>query len=169
MNENDHEKLKSLIKDINITMLTTIDTQGKMHARPMATMAFDEDKEFEGVLWFFTRRDSYKVQDIESAHDVSLTYADPKSHKFVSIFGTASIEKNKSRMVELWKPHLKTWFPEGIDDPQLTLIKVEVETAEFWDTPASMVQKLSGIARSVVTGHHYEDHKIQTHHLGRSH
>lgn len=169
MNENDHGKLKSLITDVQIAMLTTLDSQGKMHARPMITMAFDDDDEFEGVIWFFTRKDSYKVHDLESAHEVNLTYSEPKSHKYVSVFGTASVEKNKNRMIELWRPTLKTWFPEGIDDPQLTLIKVKVEDADFWDTPASTMMKLKGIAKSLVTGHHYDDPGVQCHHVGKSH
>lgn len=169
MNKNDHERLRDTIKDIQFTMMTTIDSQGKMHSRPMATMAFDDVNDFEGVLWFFTKKDSVKVHEIELDKEVNLSYADPGSQRYVSVSGFASIEADKLRMMQFWKPTLKAWFPEGLDDPQLTLIKVEVDSAEIWDSPPSKVVKLVGIAKSMMTGKPYEDPKIESHHLGRSH
>ena len=162
----DHEKLAEMIKDIKFTMLTTTDTQGKMHSRPMATMAFENNTIFEGTLWFFTKKDSFKVHDIESDKDVVLAYSHPTSQRYVVVYGLASIEKDKLKMLTLWNPMLKTWFPQGIDDPEIVLIKVEVESAEIWDSPPSKMVKLIGMVKSIMTGHHYEEKKIESRQIG---
>jgi general stress protein 26 len=162
----DHEKLAEMIKDIKVTMLTTTDVHGKMHSRPMATMAFENNTQFEGTLWFFTKKDSFKVHEIERDKDIVLTYSHPISQRYVVVYGLGSIEKDKLKMLTLWNPMLKTWFPMGIDDPEIVLIKVEVESAEIWDSPPNTMVKLMGMAKSIVTGHHYEEKKIESREIG---
>lgn len=152
----DHEKLAEIIKDIKFTMMTTIDSQGKMHSRPMATMDFDAN-DFQGTLWFFTKHDSLKVHEIEEDKDVNLAYSEPSSQRYISVTGLATVETDKNKMKELWNPTLKAWFPEGLEDPELALIKVEVDSAEIWDAPPSKVVRLAGMAKSIVTGKSYEN------------
>lgn len=148
----DHEKLAEMIKDIKFAMLTTIGEKGQLHTRPMATMDFGSVDEFDGELWFFTHKDSLKVHDINVDKEVSLAYAHPTSQRYIAINGVASIERNKSKMDELWTPALKAWFPEGLNDPQLALIRVSVENAEIWDSPPGTVIKLAGMAKAMLTG-----------------
>lgn len=148
----DHEKLASMINDIQFTMMTTIDSHGKMHSRPMATMKLENVTHFQGTLWFFTRKDSIKVHEIEEDKEVSLSYAEPSSQRYVAIAGFASVELDKEKMKELWTPTLKAWFPDGLEDPELSLIRVHVDNAEIWDSPPSKVVKLVGMARAIMTG-----------------
>lgn len=163
----DHEKLAEMIKDIRFTMLTTVGSNGQLHSRPMVTTELGNVDEFDGVLWFFTRNDSLKAHDISEDKEVSLSYADATSHRFIAISGVASIERNKNQMDELWKPELLTWFPEGENDPQLALIKVTVVSAEIWDSPGT-VTKLAGKARAILTGKVFNpagEHRL----LGKTH
>lgn len=162
----DHEKLAEMIKDIHVTMMTTNDAQGKMHCRPMATMAFENNDKFEGTLWFVTKQDSFKVHDIERDKEVVLAYSHPTSQRYVVVYGLAAIEKDKLKMLTLWNQTLKNWFPKGLDDPEMVLIKVEVESAEIWDSPPSKMVKLIGMAKSIVTGQHYEEKKIASRQIG---
>ncbi len=155
----DYEKLAEMIQDIQFTMMTTLDN-GKMHSRPMATMKLD--KNFDGTLWFFTRLDAPKVHEIEEEKDVSLAYSEPASQRYTAVYGVATISRDKAKMKELWTPPLKAWFPEGLEDPQLTLIRVDVESAEIWDSPPSKVVKLVGMAKAMMTGKPYDhagDHR----------
>lgn len=167
--QNDFEKLASMIKDIQFTMMTTVDSRGQLHSRPMATMAFDKDHPFAGELWFFTRKDSLKVYEIEDEKEVNLAYANPSSQRYVSVTGMASVEFDREQMKELWTPTLKAWFPEGLEDPELALIKVSVTSAEIWDSPPSKVVKLAGMAKAMLTGKPYDnvgDHRhidVKTH------
>ena len=167
--QEDFERLAEMIRDINFTMMTTIDGTGKMHSRPMATMEFEKPSDFNGTLWFFSRIDSMKVQDIEDEKDVNLAYANPDSQRYVSVSGRASIERDKNKMKELWNPTLLAWFPEGLNDPEIALIKVEVHSAEIWDAPPSKVVQIMGMAKSMVTGKPY-DQKAHSQHIDlRSH
>ena len=69
----DVQKLGELIKGIRVAMLTTVDSEGCLHSRPMAT----QDAEFDGTLWFFTEADSLKIHELERDRHVNLSYANP--------------------------------------------------------------------------------------------
>src|SRR4051794_36880024 len=73
------KKLGSLIKDIRVAMLTTVDEEGHLHSRPMAT----QETEFDGTLWFFTRADSPKVGEIDREQRVNVSYADSHRRHYV--------------------------------------------------------------------------------------
>jgi general stress protein 26 len=55
-------------------------------------------------------------------------------------------------MRELYTPLLRAWFPDGLDDPHLTLIRFDAERAEYWSSPGGMLQVLSAFTRAVLTG-----------------
>lgn len=144
--------LGTLIKDVQVAMLTTLDDDGTLRSRPMAT----QETPFDGTLWFFTKADSPKVDEIDREHQVGLSYSDPRKQNYVSISGTASLVRDKAKIEELWKPTLKAWFPEGLNDPEIALLRVDVSKAEYWDTPSSTVVHLIGLAKALATGKAYE-------------
>jgi general stress protein 26 len=45
-----------------------------------------------------------------------------------------------------------TWFPEGLDDPHLILMRIDVTSGAFWESPGGMLQVLTAFTKSVVTG-----------------
>lgn len=155
-------KLAVALKDIKFTMFTTIGEDGNLYSRPMATLEIDERK-FDGRIWFFTDIHSPKVSNLSNDQHVNLAYARPDDQKYVSVAGTAQIVNDKAKMKELWTPTMKAWFPEGIDDPNIGLICVEVESAELWDSPPSKVVQLAGMAKAIATGKRYEGEKHQHH------
>lgn len=142
------KKLAGMIKDIDFAMLTTIAADGTLHSRPMSTQRV----EFDGDLWFFTRESAAKVGEIEGEHQVNVAYADPEHQRYISVSGRATVVRDRAKIEELWKPELKAWFPEGSDDPDLALLKVSAERAEYWDSPASAVAHAVSFVKSVVTG-----------------
>jgi general stress protein 26 len=142
------EKLNKLIEDIDFAMLTTVDTDGVLRSRPMST----QEAEFDGTLWFFTSDKTHKVEEIERDNRVNASYAEPKDNVYVSVSGTASIVKDRAKMEELWNPILKAWFPKGLDDPSICLLKVDVEQAEYWDSPSSTLVQVVGFVKAMVTG-----------------
>ena len=141
-------KIGSLTKGIRFAMLTTMDQSGQLHARPMAT----QDLDFDGTLWFFTQRDSEKVDEFQRTPNVNVAYSDPGKQTYVSLAGTASLVDDADKKKELWQAPLKAWFPQGLEDPELTLIKVDVEGAEYWDSPNGKIVALVGLAKAVITG-----------------
>jgi general stress protein 26 len=148
----DFKKLQDMIEGIRIAMLTTVDDDGTLRSRPMAT----HDVEFDGDLWFFTQEHSPKVEEVQREHQVNVSYADSGKQRFVSVSGRAVLVTDPAKIRELWTPMLKAWFPEGLDDPELALIKVSVEKAEYWEGPPSKVVQLVGFAKAMVTGKQYD-------------
>jgi general stress protein 26 len=151
-NENsDLQKLGELIKGIRIAMLTTVDDEGCLHSRPMA----NQDDGFDGTLWFFTDANSAKVHELARDRHVNLSYSDPGENRYVSVSGTASVSRDRAKMKELWSPLHKAWFPDGLEDPNIALLRVEVDKAEYWDSPSSAVVRLYGFAKALATGKPY--------------
>lgn len=132
----DVQRFSKLIKDIPFVMLTTINNDDEtLRSRPMTL----QKAEFEGDLWFFAARTSPACLDIEENPKVNLAFAEPKDTAFVSATGIAEVVFDKEKATELWNPIYKAWFPEGLEDPELCLIRVVVESADYWDAPSSKV------------------------------
>ncbi len=142
------KKLHHLIKDIKFAMLTTVEEDGTLRSRPMATQQF----EFDGDLWFFTSAKAPKVDEAQQNQHVNVSYAEPNEQKYVSVSGTAQLVRDRQKIEELWNPLFKAWFPNGLDDPDLALLKISVDKAEYWDSPSSAVVRLAGFVKAVVTG-----------------
>jgi general stress protein 26 len=154
------QHLGELIRGIQVAMMTTVESDGSLRSRPMWT----HDQAFNGELWFFTREHSAKVDEVEHDHHVNLAYAEPGKDHFVSVSGRCRLVLDKEKARELWNPTLKAWFPEGLEDPELALLCVKVEKAEYWDTANSRMVQLIGFVKSVFTGEPYkpgENEKVQ--------
>jgi len=150
--KSDVEKIRDLIKGIRIAMLTTVEEDGGLRSRPMAT----QKEEFDGELWFFTSDETPKVGEIRKDRRVNLSYADPDDNRYVSLSGTARVVRDKEKARELWNPALKAWFPQGVDEPDLVLLNVQVEKAEYWDSPSSKMVQLVGFVKAIATGQRYQ-------------
>lgn len=143
------EKIGDMIEDIRIAMMTTVDDQGNLVSRPMAALQVDSD----GTIWFFTKRTSPKVDQIEqNEHKVNLSFADVSDADYVSVSGTAQEYDDRAKIEELWNPQAKAWFPKGKDDPELTLLKVHIDMAEYWNSNDSTMVRLFQQAAAVITG-----------------
>jgi general stress protein 26 len=144
----DIEQVGDLIRGIRVAMLTTVDGDGELHSRPMAT----QDVDFDGTLWFFTAADSEKAAELERDARVNVSYADEDRSRYVSLSGSARLVRDRERIRELWKPFLKAWFPKGLDDPELALLEVTVTAGEYWDAPSSRLVRLAGLVKGAPTG-----------------
>ncbi len=142
------EKLNKLIKKVRFAMLTTVEEDGSLRSRPMAAHELDPD----GNLWFFTQLNVPKVHEVRHDQHVNVTFSDEEEYRWFSLSGRAEIVRDRARIEELWKPFLKTWFPNGKDDPELALLKVNVDRAEYWDEKSSPISVLMGFGKAVLTG-----------------
>ena len=157
----DLQKLRELVKDIDFCMLTTVDEAGDLHSRPMSS---NGDIDPDGDIWFFTSASSHKVSEIEKLPKVNISFADPDNQHYVSISGTAQLVRDRNKIDELWRPEFKMWFPEGKDDPDVALLRVTLEKAEYWDSPSSTVGFVLNFVSSLVTGKeadHGENKKLE--------
>ena len=135
-------KLNELIKGIDFAMLTTIRSNGSLHSCPMATAEVHGD----GALWFFSGNNSEKVEAIKGDPRVNLAYSDVGGQRYVSITGNAEPIRDHVRAKELWTPLYERWSPEGIEDPNLILLRIQVRDAEYWDGAVGRMVQLPGFA-----------------------
>ncbi len=147
------KKLSEMATDIQFCMFCTIGYDGSISSRPMTTNEVDE----EGDIWFFTNKLSEVSIESDQKNDVCLAYACPSKNDYLSVTGTASIVLDKAKIKELWKSAYKVWFPEGIDDPELALIKVTPVKAEYWDSNASKMVVLFSMVKAAITGSRYNE------------
>jgi general stress protein 26 len=141
------KKIGEMIKDVRIAMLSTVTDEGTIHSRPMAT----QEAEFAGELLFLTRQESSKTDEIVHQARVNLNYVDSKNHRFVTLSGQASLSKDRGTIHELWNPLYKAWFPQGEDDPEITVIRVDVDHAEYWEAPSNAMVRGYQLLKAAVT------------------
>jgi general stress protein 26 len=120
------ETLRELIKDIDTAMLTTLTEEGLV-SRPMKT----QEIEFDGDLWFFTKKETNKYEEILHDQDVNVAYA---GKSYVSVRGRADIVEDLDKKKELWSNAYEKIMQTTYDDPNVILIKVTTEAAEYWET-----------------------------------
>ncbi|PAF17554.1 pyridoxamine 5'-phosphate oxidase family protein [Terribacillus saccharophilus] len=126
MKQEEMETLRELIKDVDTAMLTTVTEEGLV-SRPMKT----QEVEFDGDLWFFTKKETDKYKEILHDKDVNVAYA---GKSYVSVRGRAEIVEYLNKKKELWSKAYEKIMQTSYDDPSVVLIKVKAEAAEYWDT-----------------------------------
>ena len=143
-------KLWDLIKDIRFAMFTTRHADGHLHSRPMTTQnsKLDEDTS----LWFFMPRNGEPIADLTADPVVNIVYADPGEDSYVSVSGTAAVVEDMAKKEQLWSKITDAWFPGGVSDPNLALVRVRIDHANYWDVDESKVVQLFLMAKSVLTG-----------------
>jgi general stress protein 26 len=140
------EKIREIAKDANICMFVTDLSNLPLSGRPMATQEVDE----EGNIWFMSDRNSDKNREIENDDKVQLFYSHTGNYEYLSIFGRAEIVNDRSKIENLWTAMAKTWFKEGKDDPNISLIKVIPEDAYYWDTKNNKMVSLVKFAMGAI-------------------
>ena len=129
------KKIAALVKGIRIAMMSTLDTSGQIRSRPMAT----QETDFDGTLWFLTRNTSEKVDDLQHYEVVTLDYADPDHSKYITLRGKATLSQDRGKIKELWNAMYKAWFPHGEDDPEITVLRVDITEGEYWEANSSKI------------------------------
>ncbi len=146
----EQEKVRALIKDSRIAMLTTLDPQGRIVSQPMAT----QDVEPDSDLWFIAERSSEKVANIERDPRVNVSYS--SSDSWVSVTGTAEVVNDVAKLEELWNTFTDAWMQGGPENPENVLVRVSADSAEYWDSPGSKVTQVLNLVKAKVTGERFE-------------
>jgi len=140
------KKLRELLEEFGVGMLVTL-ADGNFRGRPMALAEVEPD----GTLWFATGRKSGKVDEIARDSRVAVTMQ--SGMKYVSLSGKASLVDDRARVARLWKAEWKVWFPNGKDDPDLVLLRVDGSAGEYWDNSgASGMMYLVAAGKALLSG-----------------
>lgn len=144
----ERKKIWDLIRDARVAMLTSED-DGRLRSRPMVASQNNFD---DGCLWFFTQKNSPKAEQVESEHQVNVAYANTADNSYVSLSGAANLVFDRTDIDAHWNEMLKAWFPQGKDDPNIALLKVDVAQAEYWDSPGSRMVVAFDYLKARITG-----------------
>lgn len=129
------KKIKELVDKASTCFFCTNLQSGQPFAtRPMSVQKLDE----KGIFWFLSANDSHKNAELATNPQVQLLFQGSDYSDFLTLFGTATISEDKQKIKELWNPILKTWFTEGVDDPRISVIRVEPASGYYWDTKHPM-------------------------------
>lgn len=123
-----HELANALPKG-EVVMLTSQALDGRLNARPMLL----QDVDAGGSLWFFIGRSSSAAEEIKVSHQVAVVHADEAEKRYVALTGKAWLVDDLRRAQDLWQGDVAHWFPQGIEDPDLTLLRIDPQTAERWE------------------------------------
>ena len=159
MTTEDTRKVAELIKGERFGFLTTISTTGKLTSRPMTL----QEAEFDGDLWFFAERDSHPVADIRLQPQVNVGIG--SGGTWVSLTGSAVVVDDVAKKKELWNSGVEAWFPSGPEDPQVVLIKVDGDSAEYWNSPGGRLATAFSFVKAKVTGERIDSGENESVHL----
>jgi general stress protein 26 len=154
-NEKNISLLKEMIEEVRICMFTTLSDKDEFSSRPMATAKVEDD----GSIWFFTNEYSLKTSEISKENQVTLGYSNPSSNTYVSVNGKAELVDDQSKKEAYFSAPIKAWFPDGLEDPRLILIKVEPISAEYWDSSSSKMVVAFNMLKAIVTGTTFDEGK----------
>ena len=152
--EQNSPELRSLakrIEDSRTAMLTMCDAQGQLSSQPMTVIEMDAN----GCLWMLVSNSGHTARMAPGGggmDTVNLAFSDESNSTFTSITARASLDHDRQRKESLWSVMARPWFPEGVDDPNLAVLRLEPVKAEIWDGPDSTVLRLIAMAASVVAG-----------------
>ncbi|TCR00427.1 pyridoxamine 5'-phosphate oxidase family protein [Neorhizobium sp. JUb45] len=139
----DTARVWELIDKIGFCMLTT-QSGGVLHARPMSAYA---DRS-QNAVYFLTDVASHKDEEIARSPNVCLAFADSKGQKYVSISGTAEIQNDREKIRDLWATPAKAWW-DSAEDPTIRILKVIPSSAEYWDSPGTVISYIKMAAAAV--------------------
>jgi general stress protein 26 len=145
-----HETLWDLIKDTRFAMLSHRHADGTLHSHPLTTQ--NKDLGEDGCLYFFVSRSSEVGQRLQQDGNVNLAYANVEKDTWVSVTGTARVSQDMQKKKELFNVMAKAWFPGGVEDPNLELVEVKIEEAEYWNVKENKLLQLLKMGTAAATG-----------------
>ncbi|MES2696673.1 MAG: pyridoxamine 5'-phosphate oxidase family protein [Verrucomicrobiota bacterium] len=147
------QKIREIAKSARICFFGTSPGKHPLDVVPMAVQDVDE----AGNLWFLSGRSSQKNRHIAEDPRVQLLFANVGDSDYLSLHGVATISDSRADKEAHWTPIAKTWFTGGIDDPEVTVIKVEPSDGYYWDTEHGKMVATLKMAIGALTGKTMDD------------
>jgi general stress protein 26 len=147
----DQAKVVEMMRDARFCMLGVVTEDGAtLQTRPMTPQEVTEG----GTVWFFIDRTSDHARLLTAHPDINLAFSDSSS--WLSVSGTARLVDDRERIDRLWNSVVEAWFPDGKDSPEVTLLRFDPTSAEYWDSPGGRVASAIAFVKAKVAGERYE-------------
>ncbi len=138
-------KVTDIINDSHIGMFTTINEEGALVSRPLAV----QDVKDDGDMWFFTSANASQVAHVRANPAVNVSFG--QRTEWVSVAGTAEVVTDRQLIHQMWNQVVEAWFPDGPDTPEVVLLHVDSDSAEYWTSPGGTAATVLQWIKSKVT------------------
>ncbi len=133
--DNPQEIAEKFIAKVKASPYIMLGLENGQHSEPMY-VRLDDDQ--PNTLFVFAGKDNRAagggkgmVQFVGKGHDF-----------FACLAGAVSQDSDRAQIDKLWDNNVEAWFPGGKDDPNLALLRFDVESAELWETDVAISGKL---------------------------
>jgi general stress protein 26 len=147
------KKIKELAEAARTCMMITKLQTVPLSIRPMATQKVDE----QGNVYFLSVKDSDAIEHINASPEMTLTYSNDSKSEYLALHGKGEVYRDQAQIDDMWNSYVKTWFPEGKEDPNIMIIRFSPESGHYWDTQHGKVVQLLGMVYGAVTGKETDD------------
>jgi general stress protein 26 len=134
-----------IMKSLDICFLVSVSPDG-MRSRPMSSIVEAD----ETTIYLLSNSTSEQLADINATPKILLNFGNG-SNQYVSTSAVATLSTDRALIKRLWNPGAQTFWPEGPEQAEVTVICAIPDAAEYWDGPSGVVT-LAKMAVSLVTG-----------------
>jgi general stress protein 26 len=145
MAASDADRVWELMDKISVCMLTTHDGE-QLRSRPMVAVVRRDDD----AIYFLGDARRHKEEEVRRNPNVGLAFAD--GQRFVSVTGHAAVSHDEAKIKELWSTGAKAWW-DSPEDPNIRLLTVTPDDAEFWEGPGKIVSTIKLLAAGATHSH----------------
>jgi general stress protein 26 len=120
------------------------------HAQPMTAFRDEET----GTIWFFTRDDTDLAKDaaVGSGQSAMFHYGSKDQHVWACIAGELSVHGHDRGIIDrYWNPVLAAWYPDGKDDPKLTILRFDAGDGRVWVSDGGLMKFAFEVAKANLT------------------
>lgn len=122
------QEVSKKLRKIDLCMMSTLTGRGQIASRPMSN---NQDVDYDGTSYFFTRKDSKLIRDVKKNANVTLQFSG-KDNFFASVEGKAKLYTGVEKLKEHWQKKLDTWFEQGPETPDVVMIEVKAKRVKVW-------------------------------------
>ena len=129
------ELRQNLWKKMEAGPFVMIGLEGAGHSEPL-TVQLDKDQ--VDRLYFFIGKDNRMARGGRAMAQ----FVSKGQDFFACIAGTAQVDNDKAMIDKLWSNQAEAWFPGGKNDPNLALLRFDIDDAELWEADMSLAGKV---------------------------
>lgn len=140
------DQVVQTLRDSRFVMLTTALSDGTLLSHPMTPQQVTDDAD----VWFFIGLGTDQAQALRGSTHVNIAVSEAGS--WLSVAGRVEFVQDRAKVDELWDDEAAAYYEGGKDDPDLGLIRVDSDSAQYWGMPGGKVSALAKIVKTKVTG-----------------
>lgn len=142
------EALWKRLADERVAMLNTQDGDGTAIARPVMPVRIEP----KGRVWLFTAIDGDIAGDIRRDPRVQTLFVNHEKELYASLTGVAEMLHDPRKARELWSASAGVWYPNGPDDANLGLVRIDVHRGDYWDMKDAKLVRFFKLAAAAIAG-----------------